>query len=669
MCRLKIIFAIGIFVCLNLFAQEKDLAEFDLQDLTNIEVTLVSRKKENLFQAAAAVHVITQEDIAYSGVTSIPEALRLVPGIQVASIDANKWAITSRGFIGRFSNKLLVLIDGRVVYNHLFSGVFWDMHDVMMEDIDRIEVIRGPGATLWGANAVNGIINIVTKNARETQGALIKAGVGTEEKQNEKLRYGGKQGDHFYYRGYVKYFNRDAFVDSSGNPMSDGWDVLRGGLRWDWEPTAKNQLSFIGSGYSGNIGHRMETVSLEAPYKTWIDYKGYITGYDALASWQTYFSNASVLKIIVVHDFSEREEGIIKAQFRMTEIDASYLFDLGKHHQFVSGVGYRLSQDQYTNRFRMTMIPSQKNLPLWSAFVQDNIHVIPKHFRVTLGSKFEHNVYSGFEIQPNLRLLFIPHQKMTFWAAVSRAVRTPARAERGGYYIADVMMTDQSDQLKETLIVVRMQGNPDFRPETLVAYEMGWRWSVSNTIYLDAATFYNRYNHIFSGFIENPYFETNIEPNHFVMPLLTDNRVAGHGFGFEMLSEIKFSRLWHLNMIYSFTKLDMHLIQGSTDTGTPENYEGQCPLHMGGIQSKINVSASMDFSLNLHYMDSVWELSIPEYWNMDMQFRWKPFKCCRIALVGHNLLHDRVLEFKPELDYTQYTCSQRGIYTNVEFRF
>lgn len=657
---------ISIFVCFSLSAQNKDLAEFDLQDLTNIEVTLVSRKKESLFQAAAAVHVITQEDIHYSGVTSIPEALRLVPGFQVAAIDANKWAITSRGFIGRFSNKLLVLIDGRVVYNHLFSGVFWDMHDVMMEDIDRIEVIRGPGATLWGANAVNGIVNIVTKNTRGTQGTILKAGVGTEEKQTGNIRYGGKLGDHYYYRGYVKYFNRDGFVDSTGDPMCDGWDVLRSGLRWDWEPTAKNQLSFIGSVYSGHIGHRMNTLSLEPPYQSWIDYKGHIKGYDALASWQTYFSNASVLKVMVVHDFSEREEGVIKAQFRMTEIDASYLFDLGKRHQLVSGVGYRLYQDQYYNRFRMTMIPSKKNLPLWSAFIQDDIHIVPEFLRVTLGSKFEHNVYSGFEIQPNIRLLVIPNQKMTFWTAVSRAVRTPARAERGGYYIADVVT---SDQLQGTPIVVRMQGNPDFRPETLIAYETGWRWSPSNRIYLDIATFYNQYNHLFSGFLKDPYFETDSDPEHWVMPLLTDNKVAGHGFGFEMFSEIKVSQLWHLNLIYSFIKLDMYLLPGSTDTGTPVNYEGQCPTHMAGIQSKLNLSSSLDFFFNLHYMDSVWELSIPEYWNMDIRFGWKPLKFLQIAVVGQNLLHDKVLEFKPELDYTQYTYPQRGLYTTVEFRF
>jgi iron complex outermembrane receptor protein len=662
----RIILFFLIFSAGLIFAQEKDLTEFSLQDLTNVEVTLVSKKKENLFQAAAAVYVLTDAEIQSSGVTSIPEALRLVPGIQVARIDANKWAITSRGFIGRFSNKLLVLIDGRVIYNQLFSGVFWDMHDVMLEDVDRIEVIRGPGATLWGANAVNGVINIVTKHTIETKGVLIKAGAGSEEKQNLSARYGGQLGNHSDYRGFIKTFKRDAFVDQSGKAASDDWTVTRGGIRWDWEPTARNQLSFMTDGYTGQIGHRLKRDLLTPPYEIWENYRGKIEGFNFLGSWQYYFLNASVLKIMAVHDLSTRDEGVTRGQFNMSEIDVSYLFDWGRHHQVILGGGYRLYQDWYEDSDKMTMIPSHKRLHLTSAFLQDDFQIIPNHFRLTLGSKFEHNSYTGFEIQPNLRLLFMPYKKLTLWGAVSRAVRTPARANMGGYYIAGVVTNDLFPDMP---IVIRMEGNPAFRSETLLAYELGGRLYPSEKIYFDCAAFYNQYDHLFSGFLMMPFFSNKDGLEHAILPLLTDNRVAGNGIGLETLSEFQVSDCLQMSIIYSITRLRMHVFNGSTDYGTPENYEKQCPLQMFTVQSHLKLPLSMDSYIAFRYMDELPDLYIPDYWNMDVRLSWRPVEQLQIALVGQNLLHASILEFKPELDYTLYTYPQRSVYATLEFKY
>ncbi|MBN1779502.1 TonB-dependent receptor [bacterium] len=648
------------------FSQQKNLADLSLQDLTDVEVTMVSRKKENLFQAAAAVYVMTQEEIRQSGVTSIPEALRLVPGMQVARIDANKWAITSRGFNGRFSSKLLVLIDGRVIYNHLFSGVFWDMHDVLLEDVERIEVIRGPGATLWGSNAINGVINIITKSAQDTQGGFVQLGAGSEEKQMAAVRYGANTGDYGAWRVYLKYFERDAFLDSMGHDAADDWDALRGGFRWDWEPTSRNQISVLGDGYRGHIGHHLESVFLYPPYSSWTDYRGTNQGYDLQMSWLHYFSNASLLKILFVHDYSERDEGVLSARFRMSELDVSYLFDCGRMNQVVAGAGCRLYQDQYDNGTRMVMIPDKKNLMLWSAFIQDEIHFYGERLKLIAGSKFEQHPYAGFQMQPNIRMHYIPQKRLCFWAAVSRAVRTPSRAEKGGYYIHQIV-TD--DFLGDSPIVVRMQGNPDFRSETLIAWETGWRWVPAQRIFVDAAAFYNQYNHLFSGLIMGPVFNGDADPPHYVLPLPTDNKVAGHSAGIELLSEMQVSRSFKLNLNYSYTKLNMHLIEGGLDIGTVYNYEQQYPVHMGNIQSVFQINRNLELDCIVRFVDELEDLVIDRYANMDVRIGWRPAKKLQVALVGQNLLHDSILEFKPELNYTEYTLPQRGVYATLECRF
>ena len=264
-----------------------DLTALSLEELMDLEVTTVSRKEQSLFESPAAVYVITREYIRRAGFTSIAEALRLAPGLQVARIDANKWAITARGFNGRFANKLLVLIDGRIVYTSLFSGVFWEAQDILLEDVERIEVIRGPGAALWGANAVNGIINIITRKARDTQGGLARAGMGSEERAFGTLRYGGKLGADTYWRVHARYFDRDDFVDAAGKRAADAWEVRRGGFRLDRGGATSNTLTLIGDLYRGKLGQTMEKIpSLEPPYTRSFDFDSDMAGASLLARWK-----------------------------------------------------------------------------------------------------------------------------------------------------------------------------------------------------------------------------------------------------------------------------------------------------------------------------------------------------------------------------------------------
>ncbi|NQT26775.1 TonB-dependent receptor [candidate division KSB1 bacterium] len=637
-----------------------------MQELSAYEVTLVSRKKETLFQAAAAIYVITGESIRMSGATSIPEALRLVPGLQVARIDANKWAITSRGFIGRFSNKLLVLIDGRVIYNHLFSGVFWDMYDVMIEDIDHIEVIRGPGATLWGANAVNGIINIITKTANATQGALLKVGSGTEERRFGVARFGKNVGLKFHYRGYIKYFDRDAFVDAEGNKSKDRWDVLRGGARFDWDPSGRDNIRCITDIYSGEIGHNLEGVSLQPPYMEWQAHRGAIRGYSALMSWQHYFANASVWTFTMSHDNAQREEGTLDAKFKSSEVDASYLFDIGNRQQVIAGIGLRLFQDQYQNTFAMSVFPSKRNLPFWSAFIQDEIFIVPSRLRLTLGSKFEHNSFDGFEIQPNVRLLYLPDNTITFWGAVSRAVRTPSRAESGGYYVDQVIMDTTFLHMP---IVIRMEGNPEFRSETLLSHEIGCRYSSKEWFSIDLTAFYNKYDYVFSGLFNTPFKENESGYEYIVFPILTDNKIAGIGYGFEFSTELQLTKSWQILFGYAHIHMNLHAAHGGIDEPSADRTERQCPIHNGTIQMNFNLSHSVSTTCVLRYMDYIEDADIPDYLNLDLNLRFRPYRNCKFSLVGQNLLHDSILEYQPELDYTQYTYTQRGVYSSLTVSF
>jgi len=656
-----------------LSAQETpvDLIDFSLQELTDLQVTLVSKKEERLFQADAAIYVITQEDIMRSGVTSIPEALRMVPGLQVARIDANKWAVTARGFIGRFSNKLLVLIDGRSVYNHLFSGVFWDMEDVLLEDVDRIEVIRGPGATLWGANAVNGIINIITKNARDTQGGFMQAGLGTEEKYFGNVRYGKKLPNRICYRGYLKYFNRDRSVLPSGEPAFDNWDVLRGGFRMDWDNSPSNTFMLKSDLYTGNFGHTMEKISMEPPYMGSQNYRGSLSGGNVIFKWQKIFADASEITLQTYADYFRKDEGVIIGTIWSYDLDVNYLFDLGRHHQIICGLGYRLLKDRFQNTFIMTMNPDRQNLNLFSAFLQDDYQMIKDRFRITLGSKIEHNDFTGFEIQPNLRMLWTPGTNHTLWAAFSRAVRTPSRAERGYGEVIDQIIEIEDTLLTHSKIplMVKLIGNPDFVSENLFANELGYRFYSGKRLFFDLSTFYNIYDHLFSGIFLPITFETSPPPTHAQAMLMTANQIAGYSTGFEIAVDWQTMDSWQQKIGYTYTDFHMHVTEGSQDAATVDNIEGQCPHRQIFLRSSIDLPLRIEFDVGIRYVDDLPELNISKYWNADCRLAWSPTNQVCFSIVGQNLLHKDLLEFIPEMDYTFYTESQRGIYGSVTIHF
>ena len=382
--------SISLSVCTATAAEDEfefstELIELSIEDLVKVKVTSVSKKPQKILEAPAAIFVITQEDIRRSGAVSIPEVLRMVPGLEVAKIDSNKWAVTSRGFNGRFANKLLVLIDGRTVYTPLFSGVYWDMKDTLLNDIDRIEIIRGPGAALWGANAVNGVINIITKEAKDTHGTMVIAGTGTEEQGFGAIRYGGMIGQDTHYRVYAKYFNRDGAVHVSGEDAADSWDVFRTGFRMDSAMSDKDRLTLQGDVYNGRTGETVITKSFDPTDPATFDQENDIAGANLLGRWKHSISDTSNIALQVYYDYTDRSSAILEQRHDTFDIDFQHNFGLDQDHQIVWGLGYRFIRDDISNTFYSSWNPDNRDIDLLSAFVQDDITLVDKKVKLTLG--------------------------------------------------------------------------------------------------------------------------------------------------------------------------------------------------------------------------------------------------------------------------------------------
>ena len=636
-------------------AAEVDFTELSIEDLMNLEVTTVSKKAQKRSDTAAAVFVITQSDIQRSGAASIPEALRMVPGVEVARIDASKWAITVRGFNGRFANKLLVLMDGRALYTPAFSGVFWHMQDTLLEDIDRIEVIRGPGASLWGANAVNGVINIITKKAGDSQGTYLSTGGGTEERFFAGARYGGRLDENLFYRMYAKYFDRDNAVDADGDKTADHWDGLRGGFRMDWEATGHDTMTLQGDIFDGQDGETITTSSLNPPYSITSDEENGYFGGNLLGRWMHRFSSTSETVLQLYYDRLERTSEILDVYQNTFDIDFQHRFQLGTRNQMMWGFGYRFVRDDFNNSFSTSIIPDSRDLDLVSAFVQDEIQLIPDRLGLILGSKFEHNDFTGFEVQPSGRLVWKPVEKQTLWGAISRAVRTPSRGEHGTFINSRVIPPDGlypgSPAQPVTLV-----GNGDFDSETLIAYELGYRIQPTSRLSLDVATFYNVYDNL-----------RTIEPTG-LFSATAGNEMEGDTYGVELAADFQPLNWWRLQLSYSFLEMNLSLKDASLDT-TSESAEGESPQNKVSIRSMMDLPHNLELDIWFRYVDNLPTQRLDDYTTLDVRFAWKPLKWLELAVVGQNLLADHHPEFKPELIDTSPTEVQRSVYGSVTCRF
>lgn len=616
----------------------EDLTQLSLEELMSIEVTSVSKKKQKLSDSPAAIYVVTQEDIRRSGMTTIPEILRMVPGLHVARLTGNKWAITARGFNGQFANKLLVLIDGRSVYTPLFAGVYWDVQDTMIEDVDRIEIIRGPGGTLWGANAVNGIINIVTKQADETQGLLLTATGGNIEQGTGGIRYGGQINEDVAFRIYGKYFNRENFVLANGHSANDDWQQGRLGMRTDWHPSNKNDVTVQGEYYRGRAQQDISTTRLLPAGSLIVDDTAKLRGGHILTRWTHAFSSSSETSLQFYFDRTTRRETTIEIIRDTLDLDFQNKFQLGSSHDIVWGLGYRWSQDRIDNTFTVALDPDQFALKIFNGFVQDEITLVPNHLAVTVGTKASYNNYTKFEWQPNLRLLWKPHQQHTFWGAVSRAVRLPSRIEQDGRanVAAFSGMTGTS--------VVSLMNNSDFKSEEVLAYELGYRTVPISSVSIDIAGFYNVYRRLLSTETQPVFVETTPLPPHAVIPNRFDNRLNGNSYGVEVAGKWQPRQDWNLSLNYTWLRLRLKPDASSTNT-TASNATGNNPKHQFQIRSTYNLPFNFEFDTGVYFASRLSNLSLPSYARTDIRIGWKPSPSIEVSLVAQNLFDNQHPEF------------------------
>jgi len=635
------------------YVSPSTLKKLSVEQLVDIDVTSVSKYPEKFSEAAAAVAVLTSEDIERSGVTKIPDALRLVPGLDVAQVDAHTWAISSRGFNDTFADKLLVLIDGRTVYTPLFSGVFWDFQDTLLADIDRIEVVRGPGATLWGANAVNGVINIITKSARDTQGFLVSTGGGTEDRDFVNVRYGVKIDDDTFARVYVKYFDRDSSVLPDGTDAHDAWDMFRGGFRLDSEPSNENSFTLQGDIYTGNEDEVYSIPTTRPPFAANISSTDQVSGGNLLGRWTHTFAPDSQLTLQAYYDRTEQETPIFGEKRDTGDIDLQDRFNWGDRQKIIWGVGFRITHSDIKNSLNVSFFPSDRTLTLYSAFVQDEISIVPDRLHLTIGSKFEHNDFTGFEIQPSARALWTPGYAQTIWGSISRAVRTPSEAE------SDVRL-NPAPPVPIPPGFLTIHGNPNMESEKLIAYELGYRVQPINQLKVDLTGFYNDYDDLrtLEPILPGP-----------VSPSIVKNKLFGETYGVELSATAQVTRLWRLQGSYSYFDAQLHREPGSRDTTTEAIDEGSSPHNQFFIRSLLDVGWNIQFDSTLRYVDVLPLPKVPSYITLDLRLAWSPRKDLEFAVVGRNLLDDRHPEFAPTFIGTQKTEVERSVYGMVVWHY
>ena len=640
-------------------AGARDLTELSIEDLMSIEVTTVSRKAQRLGDSAAAVFVITNEDIRRTGVTSIPEALRMVPGLEVARISANSWAVTARGFNAQFANKLLVLMDGRSLYDPLYSGAFWDVQDTLLEDVERIEVIRGPGASLWGANAVNGVINIITRPAEKTQGGLATVGVGNEERGFGALRYGGRIGDHAHYRAYGKYFDRDDSQRLQGGEAHDGYDIARGGGRIDWQMSDRDALTVQGDYYDGDVGNDGTGYSLSPPYTIPYTDPIPVSGGNISGSWQRQFSKTSNLELKAYVVRTERDMPILFLKYDMVDVDLQHRFVFGSRQEIMWGLGYRWIDWDIDNKEVAQVADEERRDQLFSLFVQDDITLLPDRLSLMIGSKFEHNDYTGFEVQPNIRLLWRVDDGSTFWSAVSRAVRSPGLVEH------DVQLMQQVAP-GTPVTEISFRGDDDFRSETLIAYEAGYRFKVHERFSADVALFYNQYDHLRTLEPESPY--SGGTPSHLIVPYTVDNLMEGYTYGLELAADFFPMNGWRLQGAYTYLKMHLETEAGSLDT-TSALAEGDVPRHQISLRSTLDLPGKFELDLWLRYVDDLELQRVSDYWNLDARIGWRPTPSWEFSLVGQNLFESSRNEYNSEVIFFSNTEVESGYYFKTTWHF
>ncbi len=645
------------------------LLDLNIEELMNIKVTTVSRRPQKLTEVASAVFVITQDDIRRSGATNIPDALRMAPGVVVERIGTDVWAVSIRGFDSRFSNKLQVLIDGRSVYSPIFSGVQWSQQDTLIEDIERIEVIRGPNAGVWGANAVNGVINIITKKAADTQGTLLTAGGGSFEQGFVGARYGGKINEETPFRIYAKGFTRDSTASLTGGNNNDQWHSARGGFRIDHN-RGIDQFTLQGDIFSNFIGdNTINKSTLALPSISANGQRGHEEGGNIRFRWDRVISDRSSIMLQTYYDHFRRVLPNSNNNAESFDIDFQHRFPMFGRHDVTWGSNYRLYHNNILDTSTTTYTPQTRTNQLFSGFIRNEITLIPDRLLFTLGTRLDRNDFTGLEIQPNARLMWIPNTENSIWMAVSRAVRTPSRAENDVHIKTALLKNVPGLSDLPFPALAMLEGNHHFKSEKLIAYELGYRHLFSPKASVDIAGFVNDYSQLRDFSFGALSLSTGL-PNQFLLPLIVNNQASAVTYGFEVSADWKPLDKWRLQSNYSFLEMQISSSQlaKKVDPGTGAADKIN-PQHQFSLRSNYDLSEKLQFNVWLRYTSDISYYKIPGYVTMDTRLAFKPTRNIELFIVGQNLFSQNHQEFVADIIPSAAAFISRGIYAGAQWRF
>ncbi|MBN1764550.1 MAG: TonB-dependent receptor [Sedimentisphaerales bacterium] len=644
-CMLTIVFG----MTKSLHAEEhEDLGLFGLpfEQVMDMEVISVTRcKGQDVFSSPASIYVITQEDIRRSGLGSLPELLRLVPGIHVARSNASLWAISSRGFTSRYGRMLLVQLDGRIIYNPMTSGVRWEMQDVVLEDIERIEVIRGPGATLWGSNAVNGIINIVTKNAKDTQGTLLSGGFGSELRGFSTIRYGDKLNENTYYRVYGKYTRHDDFPPVRDKDFTDDWWRGQSGIRFDWTDKVDDEFNLMADIFEGRRGNAYANMDIGAGSNFTTNNDAIMREWNIFGRWNHTYSETSRTQLQMYYTWNRASfpDPAIRLRDDMHLFDLDFQHNLtGDGYNLVWGVGYRMVHGRHKNAEDVIIDPVTRTVDVFSGFIQDSIDLIEDELTFSVGSKLEYNDFTGFECQPSVRLAWIPNEHHCLWGAVSRAVRVPGSQEEDMSLAVTAVQPDMA---------VWIVGSQKLKSDTVIAYEMGYRVRPSSTLFFDVTAFFNDYDHLRA---------VAVDPDNPLIQRLNYDQ-TGQTYGLEWAANWNVCENLLIQANYTWLDVELH--------GDKETLERATPQNMAGIHSFYDITKDLELNTLAYYNDQASAALAGSYIRMDVGLNWHVSEQMEIGVWGQNLLDNTHPEYKEDVLSSDYTEVPRSYYVQMTYRF
>lgn len=640
----------------------RELLPLSWEELNDLSVSSLARQEQSVNNSPAAAFVISSADIRRSGVTSLPDLLRMVPGMNVAKLNAWNWAISARGFNDLYANKLQVMIDGRSIYDPLVSGVYWGQQNLALQDIERIEVLRGPSGSLWGANAVNGTINIVTRSARDTQGGLLFGGGGSEEQAFGGVRYGIKLSDSTYVRTTINTVHRDDSIDLAGRADThDSGDAQNANIRLDSELTTSDQLMLEANvSRHRQHGYFIGVSSPKPPLWRQDDF-----GRDGIIGslqgrWRHQSDGGHRLEL----NMSFTQTNWQLAMNRMSR--SHYVLDFehalpgfGTHH-LMWGLNYQTIHDSFENSLTLGFEPAEFSQHNIGVFLQDQ-YALSEDLTLTLGNRVEHFTFTGWETEPNIRLLWTPNRRHKLWAAISRAVVLPNRAQHGIRLFKPVM--------PDSNIFFEAKANPQMLTENLLAYELGWRWQINEQMDLDTALFYNIYDRMqgtkFTGKVRyDPDFGG-------VYQATVGNYRQVKSYGLEMSANYRINHDWRWQASYSANQFEVNYDQSQPWFREPLTEQHFNPQHTLSLRSLLNLTSEIELDAWARYVDSLFidGRRIPDYFTLDLRLGWHPHKDVEISISGRNLLDDHHPEFSDELYIPVASQIQRSFLAQMSWRF